>query len=97
MSESNPYFLYSSCLVQKEYWSRERSQADDAMLSLQFNIVKLANGIDFHGVFRWQVAIIEIDRKEKWLKNGFSNDNGCSVVKYLLKLINIEQISKLYI
>jgi hypothetical protein len=49
------------------------------MLSVQFNIVNLANG-NFHGVFRWQVTILEIDRKEKQLKNGFSNnDNGfCS-------------------
>ncbi len=80
MSESNPYTFCTVVVLCRRSMEAERSQADDAMLSLQFNIVKLANG-NFHGVFRWQVAIIEIDRKEKQLKNSFSNDNGfCSKV-----------------
>jgi hypothetical protein len=85
MSESN-HTLCTVVVLCRRSIEAARSQADDAMLSLWFNIVKLANG-NFHGVFRWQVAVIEISRKEKQLKNGLSNDNGfCSKV-----LIKIDQ------
>jgi hypothetical protein len=51
MSESNPYTFCTVVVLCRRSMEAERSQADDAMLSLQFNIVKLANG-NFHGVFR---------------------------------------------